>query len=101
MSLGILERATGIEPVSLAWKARVLPLHNARTLSAGHKSGVGGGQGALVQESWNIFAKNGKDRFFLSFRPLVLRDFNGFRTQRRELYPFSPYFCLADFLETL
>ena len=28
---GILERATGIEPVSLAWKARVLPLHNARS----------------------------------------------------------------------
>jgi hypothetical protein len=27
---GFLERATGIEPVSLAWKARVLPLHNAR-----------------------------------------------------------------------
>lgn len=26
-----LERATGIEPVSLAWKARVLPLHNARS----------------------------------------------------------------------
>ena len=25
-----LERATGIEPVSLAWKAKVLPLHNAR-----------------------------------------------------------------------
>ena len=27
-----LERATGIEPVSLAWKAKVLPLHNARSL---------------------------------------------------------------------
>ena len=26
-----VERVTGIEPVSLAWKARVLPLHNART----------------------------------------------------------------------
>ncbi len=26
-----LERATGIEPVSLAWKAKVLPLHNARS----------------------------------------------------------------------
>jgi len=26
-----LERAAGIEPASLAWKAKVLPLHNART----------------------------------------------------------------------
>jgi NAD(P)-dependent dehydrogenase (short-subunit alcohol dehydrogenase family) len=26
-----LERAAGIEPASLAWKARVLPLHNARS----------------------------------------------------------------------
>ena len=25
-----LERAAGIEPASLAWKAKVLPLHNAR-----------------------------------------------------------------------
>ena len=25
-----MERVTGIEPVSLAWKARVLPLHNTR-----------------------------------------------------------------------
>jgi hypothetical protein len=25
-----MERAAGIEPASLAWKARVLPLHNAR-----------------------------------------------------------------------
>ncbi len=30
----VLERATGIEPVSLAWKARVLPLHNARSAEA-------------------------------------------------------------------
>ena len=28
----ILERAAGIEPASLAWKAKVLPLHNARAL---------------------------------------------------------------------
>ena len=27
---GALERAAGIEPASLAWKAKVLPLHNAR-----------------------------------------------------------------------
>lgn len=27
---GRLERAAGIEPASLAWKAKVLPLHNAR-----------------------------------------------------------------------
>ena len=26
-----LERVTGIEPVSLAWKAKVLPLHNTRS----------------------------------------------------------------------
>ena len=26
----MLERAAGIEPASLAWKAKVLPLHNAR-----------------------------------------------------------------------
>lgn len=30
MSWNVLERAAGIEPASLAWKARVLPLHNAR-----------------------------------------------------------------------
>ena len=26
----LLERAAAIEPASLAWKAKVLPLHNAR-----------------------------------------------------------------------
>lgn len=30
--LRLLERAAGIEPASLAWKAKVLPLHNARTV---------------------------------------------------------------------
>ena len=30
-----LERAAGIEPASLAWKARVLPLHNARSINSG------------------------------------------------------------------
>ena len=29
----VLERAAGIEPASLAWKAKVLPLHNARASS--------------------------------------------------------------------
>ena len=28
--MSLLERAAGIEPASLAWKAKVLPLHNAR-----------------------------------------------------------------------
>ena len=27
-----MERAAGIEPASLAWKAKVLPLHNARAV---------------------------------------------------------------------
>ncbi len=27
-----LKRATGIEPVSLAWKAKVLPLYDARNI---------------------------------------------------------------------
>ena len=27
-----MERAAGIEPASLAWKAKVLPLHNARSV---------------------------------------------------------------------
>lgn len=31
-NVDVLERATGIEPVSLAWKAKVLPLHNARDI---------------------------------------------------------------------
>jgi hypothetical protein len=31
---GYLERAAGIEPASLAWKAKVLPLHNARDISS-------------------------------------------------------------------
>src|SRR4051794_21863337 len=30
-----LERETGIEPASLAWKARVLPLNSSRLKSAG------------------------------------------------------------------
>jgi hypothetical protein len=31
-----LERAAGIEPASLAWKAKVLPLHNARSTGTSH-----------------------------------------------------------------
>jgi hypothetical protein len=31
--VGKVERAAGIEPASLAWKAKVLPLHNARNIS--------------------------------------------------------------------
>jgi hypothetical protein len=31
---GDLERAAGIEPASLAWKAKVLPLHNARNINS-------------------------------------------------------------------
>lgn len=39
-SCGFLERAAGIEPASLAWKAKVLPLHNAREPAPdGPKSG--------------------------------------------------------------
>ena len=34
----LLERAAGIEPASLAWKAKVLPLHNARPVDSGHIS---------------------------------------------------------------
>lgn len=30
VSTCVLERAAGIEPASSAWKAEVLPLHNAR-----------------------------------------------------------------------
>ena len=30
-TLGLMERETGIEPVSLAWKAKVLPLNYSRT----------------------------------------------------------------------
>ena len=33
-----LERAAGIEPASLAWKAKVLPLHNARPVNSSHIS---------------------------------------------------------------
>ncbi len=33
-NMEVLERATGIEPVSLAWKAKVLPLHNARAVKS-------------------------------------------------------------------
>jgi hypothetical protein len=36
-----LERVTGIEPVSLAWKARVLPLHNTREPKAQQNGGRG------------------------------------------------------------
>ena len=32
VQFGSLERAAGIEPASLAWKAKVLPLHNARAV---------------------------------------------------------------------
>src|SRR6056297_495358 len=40
-----LERATGIEPVSLAWKARVLPLHNARLRQTSRMTWIFAGQG--------------------------------------------------------
>ncbi len=39
--LGILERAAGIEPATLAWKARALPLCNAREIA------IAGGQGRI------------------------------------------------------
>ena|GEM_PF-5075709 len=42
----MLERATGIEPVSSAWKAEVLPLHNARATEFGHKSSSNRRQGS-------------------------------------------------------
>ena len=58
-----LERATGIEPVSSAWKAEVLPLHNARALTAcifhgvwGVKTGDAGlavGAAAATLGGWN------------------------------------------------
>jgi hypothetical protein len=44
----ILERAAGIEPASLAWKAKVLPLHNARSLGAGDISKKNGGQASQL-----------------------------------------------------
>ncbi len=35
-----MERAAGIEPASLAWKAKVLPLHNARAARATYADGA-------------------------------------------------------------
>lgn len=51
MNWVVLERAAGIEPASLAWKARVLPLHNARKQRlarppACHRQGTHCGRGA-------------------------------------------------------
>ena len=43
-----MERAAGIEPASLAWKAKVLPLHNARAVDARHISGDFGRQAASL-----------------------------------------------------
>ena len=40
-----LERAAGIEPASLAWKAKVLPLHNARSVGRGYDKPEGGVKG--------------------------------------------------------
>ena len=45
--MGKLERAAGIEPASLAWKAKVLPLHNARSTEARPISKKNGGQARL------------------------------------------------------
>ena len=44
-----LERAAGIEPASLAWKAKVLPLHNARAdIGLLHRFGMVKGIGHCV-----------------------------------------------------
>ncbi len=43
---GRLERAAGIEPASLAWKAKVLPLHNAR-------AALGAYSDQIVSSRWN------------------------------------------------
>jgi hypothetical protein len=37
-TFGALERETGIEPVSLAWKAKVLPLNYSREGAIGSQS---------------------------------------------------------------
>ena len=48
----MLERAAGIEPASLAWKAKVLPLHNARSgVVIRHRGEVGNGVIEHGQES--------------------------------------------------
>jgi hypothetical protein len=36
-NLGAVERETGIEPVSLAWKAKVLPLNYSRPANSRHR----------------------------------------------------------------
>lgn len=46
-----MERAAGIEPASLAWKAKVLPLHNARAADALSISHTDGRQDNLRQKS--------------------------------------------------
>ena len=45
-----LERAAGIEPASLAWKAKVLPLHNARSTVSGTISSLSGRQVELIKD---------------------------------------------------
>ena len=70
--LEILERATGIEPVSSAWKAEVLPLHNARNLRP-HSADGGQVQGAPIDGtgiSWSNFRVSRSDDAYVIYGPL-------------------------------
>jgi hypothetical protein len=46
--LAFLERETGIEPASLAWKAKVLPLNYSRESRSAPQPGK---RGSLVEEA--------------------------------------------------
>ena len=50
-----MERAAGIEPASLAWKARVLPLHNARAVIRSVFHGA-------FEVKCNVFGPNARHR---------------------------------------
>jgi hypothetical protein len=72
-----LERATGIEPVSLAWKARVLPLHNARALHC-LCDGSSGVKQDLDRIVINGLEWQGSAGFGLGRQPIVYRWPGGF-----------------------
>ena len=66
----VLERAAGIEPASLAWKAKVLPLHNARFASS---TGI---SWAFERQARSLFASrvcmHGPDQIAIQGRPQVV-----------------------------
>ena len=78
----LLERETGIEPVSLAWKAKVLPLNYSRMASPSNLPAFSGGGGWIrtsVGVSQQIYSLPPlATRAPLLSEPSIMPDFSAF-----------------------